>query len=164
MKRSLLVVCLLLSLVALAWAPPAAYANTSPHVKANGTIVFGTNPPPLNVSSIGGYTVYTDNLSGALTGTIESSQFVFIRTLIIHSNGEFDVTGEITGAATIEGRSGGWTQRITGTGLKSTGALHGQWEILDGTGELAGLQGHGTFAGIAGQASDYSGMVWFEAN
>ena len=164
MKRRVLAVCLLLSLVALAWAPPTAYANTSPHVKANGTIVFGANPPPLNVSMVGGYTVYTDNLSGALTGTIESSQFVFIRTLIIHSNGEFDVTGEITGMATTEGRSGGWTQRITGTGLMSTKALHGQWEILGGTGGLAGLQGKGTFSGIAGETSDYSGMVWFEAN
>ena len=161
MKRLWPKVCLPLALMALVVLPTTAYANR--HLKVSGEIVFVPSAVLVH-TPIGGYTVHTDNLSGSITGTIESSQFLFIRTLIIHSNGDFDVTGTITATATMFGRSGGFTQRITGTGSTITGAVQGEWVLLNGTGGLAGLQGQGTFAGIAGQASDYSGMVWFEAN
>ncbi len=159
MKKIVSVVCLILALVAPVLVPETA--NAERRMAVSGTIVFGTNPPPLKVVAIGGYTVYTDNLDGVITGTIQSPKFIFIRTLIIHSNGEFDITGQITGTATIFGRSGGFTQRITGTGTPMK-AIHGQWVIMNGTGGLEGLHGEGTFSGIAGQASDYAGRIYFD--
>lgn len=160
MNKIVSVVCLVLALVAPVLVP--ATANAEQRMAVSGTIVFGTNPPPLKFAAIGGYTVVTDNLDGTLTGSIESSQFIFIRTLIIHSNGEFDITGQITGTATIFGKSGGFTQRITGTGIMSTKAIQGKWVIMSGTGGLEGLHGEGTFSGIAGQTSDYSGRIYFD--
>ena len=167
MKRILSIIGVFIALVALVLVPASAYATPDTfvggkHIAVSGEINFGAPIEILVNEQIGGYTVYTDILDGTITGDVDSSEFIFVRTLIIRANGDFDVTGTITGTCTVFGKSGGFTQRITATGSIITGAIQGQWTILGGTGELEGLNGYGTFSGIVGQASDYSGKFYFD--
>jgi hypothetical protein len=94
----------------------------------------------------------TDALTGTLSGTSQ-----LVGECIFFPSGEGMCKAEEIFTGTLDGRSGTLTFHDVVT-LDDTGAIQGRFMVVDGTGELAGVVGHGTFSGV-GTAGTYSAAL-----
>jgi len=67
----------------------------------------------------------------------------------------------LTFTGTVDGKSGTLTIRLVGTATLPGLEWTGQWEIIRSAGDLANLEGQGTWWGT-GNNVEYSGMIQFE--
>ena len=89
--------------------------------------------------------------------------------MVVHSSGfrSFKATVSFSDV-TVEGKSGTLEMRAVGKRLSPDQDWEGQWVITGGTGELAGLRGHGTWWGPGAPAPGvqgdihYAGQIHFE--
>lgn len=96
-----------------------------------------------------------DVLTGDLTGTI-----VIEGSCVVHRPGTATCTALETFAGTVDGRAGtGKFWNVLDVDL-FTGSFSGRFTALGGTGDLANLQGQGTFEGI-GTTGTYALRIVF---
>ena len=161
MKKFVKTVCFLLTLIALSTLVLApATANASPPTEVSGTYEF-VKTSILDIRQAGGNTIIKDVANLDQYGDIEGSA-IFERTIILHSDGKYNVQGIDTITASVGDKSGTLTLWITGTGDMIAGTVQCKWTILSGTGELANLRGQGTLTGVSNVAGTYSGQIHFD--
>ena len=99
---------------------------------------------------------------GTWTGTFTGTSFDYFE-VIIHPKGFVTCQGRIAFTGTVSGKSG--TMEILFVGKKdlTVNLWSGKWVILDGTGELTGIHGKGTWEGPSYNL-DYIGCIHFDPN
>ena len=122
------------------------------------------------IKTVGGNTFYHIVDEGAWTGIFTGTS-VDSGTTMFHPNGNGNYDGWVSFASVeVAGKSGGLEMRVTGSIPKGDAGWFGYWVILNGTGELAGLHGQGTWWGpgwnpgnptVCGHI-DYAGNIHFE--
>jgi Protein of unknown function (DUF3224) len=154
-RRARFVVLGALPLILLLSSPAAA---TGPPADATGSFTQ-VGFTPSNERVVGGVFMFdfteTDVLTGTLTGTsvVEGS-------CVVRPTGTASCQGLETFTGTVDGRSGTaefWNVfEVDG----ATGSFSGRFTALGGTGDLASLQGHGTFEGT-GTIGTYALRITF---
>jgi len=96
---------------------------------------------------------------GTWTGTFTGTSFDYFE-VVIHPKGFVTCQGRIAFTGDVNGASG--TLEIIFIGKKdlAVNLWSGKWVILGGTGDLAGLQGRGTWEGPSFDL-DYEGWIHF---
>jgi hypothetical protein len=122
-------------------AGPASATPPSP-VAGTFTVVTIT---PTGTRTAGGNTFTTFVRTASLTGTFMGTT-TDTGTLVTHRNGTTSVRGVGTCACSVEGRSGTFAYRFSGSGTFPT-SLSGRYVVGHGTGGLAGLHAVGPFSG-----------------
>jgi hypothetical protein len=137
-------------------AHPATAAG--PPFAASGTFAQ-TSFVQSNIRSAGGVTLFDFTEHDTLTGT-------FVGTTILHGSCVVRASGQAvcqaveTFTGTVAGRAGTVQFRDVIFVDLTTGAAHGSFTIVGGTGGLATLHGHGTFQGVGGSGT-YTGLLVF---
>jgi hypothetical protein len=101
----------------------------------------------------------TEALSGTFAGTSSS-----VISVIVHPSGDFNVVHIMTFTGIVNGRSGTMIIKFEakGTGFGYGAPVSATWVIQDGTGDLVGIHGTGTFEGHALIGGTYSGQIHFD--
>jgi hypothetical protein len=152
-RRGRRLIALTLSLPVL--FPAAAAARP---FEASGSIV-ATAIEQSNFRSAGGVTFFDYMERQDVTGTL-SGAGVLRTSCAIRDSGQGVCTGVETFTGTVAGRSGTLRWHDVVFVDATTGAFHGTFTTLDGTGALATLHGHGTFQGGSGTGT-YTGRLVF---
>ena len=115
----------------------------------------------LDGSTVGNVTVVTSSVTIALTGML-SGTLIATEVDVFYPNGNLLVSISGTFSGTVAGQSG--TAEIRGTGgpiTRDNGTSVLDWVIGQGTLELAGLRGHGSFQqAIFGPATSNAPTIW----
>jgi hypothetical protein len=147
-------VLLLVPVLAAALAPSPAMAATRVEVSGSFT---QTSFTVTGSRSAGNLTFLsfteTDTLTGSLTGTS-----VIVGECIVFPSQEGMCKGTETFTGTLDGTAGTLSFFDVVRLDNATGAVSGQFAIIDGSGGLGGVTGIGTFSGAGGTGS-YSGTL-----
>ncbi len=154
MKRLLSTVCILVGLTALL-VPATLHA--SPPAECLGTVTHDSQVV-VDARQIGGNMIVKDLVGGVFTGSL-TGVYTEDRTIVIHPDGHLNVQGILALMGSYAYASGTVTMRIDASGEIATGAVQGHWVILRATGDLANLNGQGTFSGNMGGIVTYSGHL-----
>jgi hypothetical protein len=157
-RRACWLVALSLSLaVLLAGASLAAAAG--PPFEASGSFVQ-TSFVQSNIRSADGVTFFDFTEHDALVGTFSGTS-VIQGSCVVPASGQGVCHAVETFTGAVEGESG--TARFSDVIFLdlTTGAVHGSFTVVGGTGELASLHGHGTFQGTSGAPGTYTGRLVF---
>jgi hypothetical protein len=124
--------------------PLIALASSPIHATASGTLLSHTQTP---IRSADGNLTFSAvdivTFSGGETGTATDTY-----TFTAHPDGSITGHGtETCSACTIGGRTGGYTEVFSFTATANFATFAGQFALVSGSGELAGLRGEGTFQG-----------------
>ncbi len=138
--------------------------------RAEGVWTYLPTGQPI-VDVVGPYTFMTISDASDLTGTFIGSADDF-GEVVIHSSGPMYYKGIVPfESATVNGKTGGLVLSVYGTkpNPSADAKWNGKWVIESGTGELAGLNGQGTWEGPGWQGDpevpgvvNYSGSIRFE--
>ena len=154
--RWLLALPLCLALGLLGATPVAAAGPRLGSVPISGTFVQ-TSFVPSNTRTVDGVTLFDfteqDTLTGSFTGTS-----VLQGSCVVRASGQGVCRARETFTGTVDGRSGTAEFQDVSFLDQTTGAIHGSFAIVSGTGQLANLHGHGTFQGV-GTTGTYTGQV-----
>jgi hypothetical protein len=154
--RRFLAVSLLLGALVLVAQPAAAAGRI---FSASGSFVQESFVQS-NIRSADGVTLFDftehDSLAGTFSGTsvIEGS-------CVVRASGQGVCQAFETFSGTVESASGTATFSDVVFLDLTTGAVHGTFTVVSGTGDLADLQGHGAFQGTSGAPGTYSGTLVF---
>lgn len=149
-----IVACMLAFLSAL--SVPAVAA--SPVMNAEGTLTWlvvnfeGQRTAGVNTIYEGTSTVAA---GGTFTGDVTDAWVEIWHTNLLNLRDVLTFTG------TVDGKSGTLTIRLVGTATLPGLDWTGHWEIIGSTGDLANLEGQGSWWGI-GNNVEYSGLIEFE--
>ena len=162
MKRKILLTVLALAAVLLA-TPYIGMVHAKPSTTVSGTIVL-TSSVPIG----GGRAGKSDNLilimditeewDGDIVATGTTQATWIMHNWVDPMGGPdtwFNVHEKLTLSATVLGASGTLTMELNLAGTE------GHWIIIDGTGGLANLRGHGT-ATLTTVPYSYTGQVHFD--
>ena len=166
MNGKILLTVLTLAVVLLA-TPYIGMVYASPSTPVSGTIVI-VGFVPLGMSTVGkSDNVVVDGLmSVTWAGDIAGSP-TYEASMMLHEfvppMGGPDTTMNIHEriffpTVTVQGKSGSLTMEVNFGGSKEE--FH--WTILSGTGELANLNGHGTYQLVEAPLYAYEGLVHFD--
>lgn len=153
MLSAVLVACMLALLSAL--SIPAVRA--SPAMDAEGTLSWlvvnfeGQRTAGVNTIYSGTSTIAA---GGTFTGDVTDAWVEVWHTDFLNLRDVLMFTG------TVDGKSGTLTIRLVGTATLPDLEWTGHWEIMRGTGDLANLEGQGTWWGTANDV-EYSGVIQF---
>jgi hypothetical protein len=154
MKPHRLAVLGLITLLLMIGAP--SLANAAAPVPASGSVTQ-TSFVITGARTADGITFFTfeetDTLTGTFTGTATLSG-----ECIQRATGPVLCQAHETFTGTVLGRSGTLTFLDLISVDLATGAVEGRFNSLSGTGELSGIQTHGTFE-AQGTTGTYSGSV-----
>jgi hypothetical protein len=117
---------------------------------------------------VGPYTFMTISDVGNWTGTISGSVDDFGEG-VVHSSGPWYYKGTVPfDSATVNGKTGRLVISVYGSRPNANAKWEGTWVIIDAKGDLAGLQGQGTWEGAGWQGDpkvpgevNYSGSIHF---
>jgi hypothetical protein len=151
-KRFPVSALLVLVLSVLVLVLPAA-AGAAPPVSGSGTSTV-SSAIIASTRQADGNTFVSSRVTTRYSGTVQGTG-VGEETVIIHPDGTFNGSTFETFTGTIGGNPGTAVFRVVGTGDVTTGALSGQFTIVDGTGGLATLHGEGMFQAV-GDSGTYS--------
>ena len=141
-----------------------------PPEDAEGVWYYRPTGPP-GEKFAGGNTFLTISDEGYWTGTFAGDS-TDIGKVAIHSKGHWIYKGVVTFASvTVAGKTGGLEMRVQGRRPNALAEWDGKWVITGSSGDLAGLQGQGTWWGpgwlgdptVYGIVS-YSGNIHFESD
>ena len=149
---------LMLALIATVLLSPAAAGATEPVPGGGGFTV--TSTVVTSTRAADGNTFLTILVTSTLTGTLEGTT-VGEETAVVHPNGLITVDTFETFTGTVNGSAGTAVFRVVGTADAASGALSGQFIIVDGTGGLANLRGLGTIEGV-GDIGAYTVDIHFD--
>ena len=137
----------------LSAAQPAAAAG--PPITASGGFTQ-VSFVQSNVRGAGRTTHFDFTEHDSLTGTFDGTS-VIDGSCVVRPSGQTvcHASEEFTG--TVAGESGTATFNDV-VFIDGTGAVHGAFSVITGTGDLTGLHGHGTFEGSAGTGT-YTGRL-----
>ena len=144
-KKMLVVLAALLVLLVLAIPAQA----TQPSTAAGDWSYFVYD---LKVKTAGCNTFLTTYDYGMMTGTFVGDT-TEVGTVVEHCSGNLSFKGKLEFEGDVQSPTG-----------PRTGAWDGQWVILNGTGELANLQGQGTWSGPGAGGPFVWGTVAYEGN
>ena len=148
----------MLALIATVLLSPAAVGATEPVSGGGGFTVDSAVVTSTRV--VDGNTFLTSLVTSTLTGTLEGTT-VGEETAVVHPNGLIIADTFETFTGTVDGSAGTAVLRVVGTVDAASGALSGQFTIVEGTGGLANLRGQGTIQGV-GDAGTYTADIHFE--
>jgi hypothetical protein len=134
---------------AAAAGPPSAASGSFTQVSFSQT----------NVRTTGAVTHFAFTEQDALTGTFSGST-VLQGSCVVQASGRAICQAVESFTGTVAGQTGSLTFRDVIFLDMTTGAAHGSFTIISGTGGLAMLHGHGTFQGV-GTTGTYSGALVF---
>lgn len=154
-QRTVRLLAMALPLALFAFARPAAAAG--PPISASGSYQQ-VSFVPSNFRTADGVTFFdfteNDRLSGTFSGTsvIEGS-------CMRRASGQTlcQALETFTGTVAGQGSSGDTVTFRDVVRIDSTGAVHGSFTVVSGTGGLANVRGHGTFEGTAN--GSYTGLL-----
>jgi hypothetical protein len=146
---------LIAAMAACALAVPATAAAENPHQPVESTWAYA--PTALDISPVIGQQIFIHGMtSDEFHGTFEGTgvtEFSITHHAIALFNVYEGVT-EFVGAVVVDGQEYEGTLTIRSVGRQDPGYAYpselpfeGTWVIQHATGELAGLQGHGSFTG-----------------
>ena len=167
MKKKLFV--LLTMIMVLSMVSISACTTTAEDENAEGVWSYEPAGPPLE-NIVGPHTFLTISNAGDWIGTITGHADDF-GEVAIHSSGPWYYFGTVPfESANVDGKTGGLVISVFGSRLNAGTDWEGTWEITSGTGDLAGLQGQGTWEGPGWQGDpevpgevNYSGSIHFES-
>jgi hypothetical protein len=112
-----------------------------------------------NVRQIDGITLFDFTETDTLTGTFEGSSVIH-GSCIVRATGAGTCLARETFTGKVAGKTGTveFQDFIT---LEPSGAAHGRFVIVGGTGELANLRGSGSFEGTPEGTGTYTGQIVF---
>ena len=152
-RHRTIVLALLVPLLALLAPSPASAATrlaaSGEFVQTSFTVTGSRVAGSLTFLSF----VETDTLTGTLSGTSE-----IVGECIFFSSGEGMCKAQETFIGTVDGMPGTLEFHDVVTIDNNAGTVEGRFMVVDGTGELEGLHGQGTFSG-AGGAGTYAATV-----
>lgn len=155
-----------------ATASVTATAIAQAHASATASAVAALQPFPANGSATtvkstttatrqeGSNKIVSETQQGVITGDIMGS-YTNEETLTLAADNTGTFSGTITCSCAVAGKSGTLRWSYTGT-QAADGSFQGQVFNLQGTGDLAGLNGQGTFQG-QGDHLTYSCELHFDA-
>jgi len=156
MFSAAIVACMLTLLSALS----IPVVQASPVMNAEGTLTWlevnfeGTRKAGIN-------TIYQGTSTVAAGGTFDGD-VTDAWVEVWHAMKFLNLRDVLTFTGKVDGKSGTLTIRLVGIAtLPDIVWTSGQWEIMRGTGDLANLQGQGTWWGT-GNNVEYSGLIQFE--
>jgi uncharacterized membrane protein len=171
-NKKVLGIAVVLMAVAMLALPVSIVSAAKPEQISGGWMVTDFSPiPPTKNAGANRFTladvegVYT---SGPIVGTFEHE----LVTILHFGNPEQTLPSKFfnwkmvrTFEGTVNGKAGTLIIHLTATGVMGApaGTLKGKWVIISGTGELANLQGQGTFTNVGGGsgAFAYEGQIHF---
>ena len=167
MKKKLFV--LLTMIMVLSMVSISACTTTAEDENAEGVWSYEPAGPPLE-NIVGPHTFLTISNAGDWIGTITGHADDF-GEVAIHSSGPWYYFGTVPfESANVDDKTGGLVISVFGSRLNAGTDWEGTWEITSGTGDLAGLQGQGTWEGPGWQGDpevpgevNYSGSIHFES-
>jgi hypothetical protein len=120
---------------------------------------FAENFVPSNFRTAGGVTFFDATGSESLTGTFSGTALIN-GSCVVRPEGQANCMARETFVGTVAGRAGTAVWLAVAQIDLVTGSISGSFTILSGTGELASLQGEGTFEGSGGIGT-YTGRFVF---
>ena len=149
---------LLLAFVLLVFAAVPAAAAGAP-ISASGSFQQ-LSFVPSNFRTTGGVTFFDFTEHDSLSGTFSGTSVIDGSCLTLPS-GQTLCEGieTLTGTVAGQGAAGDTVQFHDVVSIDSTGAVHGSFTIVGGTGALASVHGHGTFQGTS--TGSYTGRLAF---
>jgi hypothetical protein len=151
-------VFLLLSLAALPVGLAAMPASASPPIPSSGEFSL-LSAVTTSTRTARGNTFLTVSRTAILTGTYKGTT-TDEGTIVIHKDGSANLRGSGVCVCTVDGRSGTFEYRFSGTGIFPA-TLDGHYVIGHGTGGLEGLHAQGPFSGTF-VAVTYGGQHHFD--
>jgi Protein of unknown function (DUF3224) len=155
-RLALLALCGSIS-VALALMPNAALAQ-GPPIAATGAFTLPSFIPS-NTRVEGAVTLFDFTGSEDLTGTF-SGTALFAGSCVVRPAGIASCLATEHFTGTVAGHAGTVNWHAPAQIDLATGSVSGRFIVFDGTGDLAGLQGQGTFVGSLASGT-YSGRFVF---
>lgn len=138
--------------------------RASPPTVATGNIVI-EGFAFTSVRSADGNTILQATEADGYTGTFAGSSTDTVKG-VFHSDGSGVIETLATFTGTVDGREGTFVLHYAFTveegPLFAPRPIHGEWVIMDGTGDLAALHGRGTAEGLVGVGGTYSGEIHFD--
>jgi hypothetical protein len=130
--------------VAASAALAVAPASATPPSPVTGTFAVVT-ATTTSTRTAGENTFTTLARTAAVTGTFTGTASDEV-LLVMHANGTTSLRGTGTCTCTVEGRSGTFDYRFSGSGIFPTSGS-GRYVVTHGTGGLSGLHARGPFSG-----------------
>lgn len=140
--------------MALALGLPAAVSASSPREVTFGQTVTSDVFVSARPAGASGTTRFVDVATGEFTGAVVGA-FTETDYFLLHADGTGNFHGVDTCSCTIDGRSGTLMIRYTGT-MAADGTFVSPFVIVQATGGLAGLRGHGVSTGVFTGVTPYS--------
>lgn len=112
-----------------------------------------------NTRTVGEVTLFDFTESDVLSGTFSGTSIIE-GSCVVQPSGEAVCHALETFNGTVNGRSGTATFFDVIFPNLATGAVHGNFTIISGTGELENLRGHGTFQGEEGTGTYTGTLIW----
>ena len=135
----------ILALTAMAFLLPQTAGASAP-VAGGGDFVV-TSDVVTSTHQDAGNTFLTIAMTTDVTGTLAGT-IVTDETAVVHPNGVITIQAAETFTGTANGIAGTLQFNTVGIADAATGAFTGQFAIVDGSGGLANLHGHGTVEGV----------------
>jgi len=156
--RKMLSATLIACMLALLSALSIPVVQASPVTNAEGTLTWlvvnfeGQRTAGVNTIYQGTSTIAA---GGTFTGDVTDAWVEVWHTNFLNLRDVLAFTG------TVDGKSGTLTIRLVGTATLPDLEWTGQWEIIRSTGDLANLEGQGSWWGT-GNNVEYSGLIQFD--
>lgn len=148
-----------LPLALLLWLAVGQVVYAEEPSQANGTYTVSFSP--ISVRTNGGSTfieyTFSEHMLGAFDGTRTGSG-----SLVIHPDGSLDTENSGIFVGTFAGSSGTVVMRYRGSGTFAHAA--GRFNVVHGTGGLAGIHAKGTDSGSATGPTSLAGTYSFEVH
>ncbi len=160
MRKFIVLLSLFVLLVALMPVAPAAAGFPTNVSGVLNYTPYLTNPDeePRTAGANTFFDTYEDSRwEGSFTGTSYDECVV-----AIHRSGRWNYRALAYFEGSVYGREGKLTMRLTGSRPDGDSDWHGQWVIINGSGGLKNLRGHGTFDGPGSEGFGEEGAVNYE--
>lgn len=158
-KRSLLLITVLMIALLSTLSTPV-YAG--PPTPAEG--LWQYLPTILDARVAGGNTFLTTSEIGQWTGTFSGGS-IEAGHVVIHSAGFTHFKAIVSFASvTVDNRMGSLEMRVNGSRPYAGAEWEGRWAITEGTGELEGLRGQGTWWGPGAPRPGEWGDIYYSGN
>jgi hypothetical protein len=157
MRKISIFLLLLVSMLVFMQAAPAA---ASEPVDVSGILTY--IPYPVGEPKIAGGSTFFQTAEeswyvGGFVGTADDEC-----TVIVHANGSWTYNAVSYFTGTVNGQAGEMTMRLNGRRPDASSEWTGEWVILGGSGELAGLHGQGIFYGVGSPGFGEPGEITYE--
>lgn len=137
----------------------------------NAAGIWRYKPTIVSTREAGCNTFFTTNEEGIWMGTFQGTSTEKNNTVVIRCSGAWSFKGTVIfSEVTVNGKSGTLEMSVAGARSDEKSDWRGKWVIIDGTDDLASLQGQGTWWGPGAPAPDewgdiyYAGNIHFEPN